>query len=50
MISKQRLEEIEKLGVGIDHNDAFGGKSKGNLHLQRSAKLAKYLAKKNRSG
>ncbi len=44
MITKESLHAIKKLGIGIDHDVAFGGKSKGNQHLQRSAALAEHLA------
>lgn len=46
MIDKESLKAISNLGIEIDHKMAFGGKSKGNKHLFRVVKLAKYLAKK----
>src|ERR1035437_4828642 len=46
MITKETLIKIKKLGIGIDWNDAFAGKSKGNKHLFRVVKLAKYMATK----
>ncbi len=46
MITEESLRAIEELGIEIDHDVAFGGKSKGNQHLRRSAALARYLAQK----
>lgn len=39
-------KKIQRLALDIDHNAAFGGKSKGNKHLLRTAKIARFLAKK----
>jgi hypothetical protein len=47
MISRKTLKQIKALGIRIDHEQAFGGKSKGNKHLYRVVKIATYLAKKN---
>lgn len=49
MISKKHITEIKKLGINIDHEMSFGGKSKGNKHLFRVVKLAKHLAIKARA-
>lgn len=46
MIKQKKIKEIKKLGIKIDHEMAFGGKSKGNKHLFRTVKIAKYLAVK----
>ena len=46
MIHSRYIKEIKKLGIKIDHDMAFDGKSKGNKHLFRVVRLAKYLAKK----
>ncbi len=46
MISKDTLSKIKKLGLKIDHDIAFGGKSKGNKHLLRVVGIAKFLAEK----
>ena len=35
MINKKQLNQIKKLGIKIDHQMAFKGKSKGNKHLFR---------------
>jgi HD superfamily phosphodiesterase len=45
MITQKQLREVKALGVAIDHQMAFGGKSKGNKHLSRVVKLAKHMAK-----
>ncbi len=37
------LKKIKKIGIDIDHNSSFGGKSKGNQHLFRVVKLALFL-------
>ncbi|MDD5068240.1 MAG: HD domain-containing protein [Candidatus Pacebacteria bacterium] len=49
MLNKITLLQIKKLGVEIDWNDAFAGKSKGNKHLFRVVKLAKFMAQKLRA-
>ncbi|MGB0925111.1 MAG: HD domain-containing protein [Minisyncoccia bacterium] len=46
MISAEKLKEIKKLGIEIDHKQAFGGKSHGNQHLFRAVNIAKYLSEK----
>lgn len=46
MINKNTLLEIKQLALKIDYDVAFGGKSKGNRHLSRVVKLAKYMAKR----
>lgn len=45
MITQEVLEEIKIAAQGADWNGAFGGKSKGNQHLVRVAKIAMFLAK-----
>jgi HD superfamily phosphodiesterase len=49
MINKKNIKEIKKLGIKIDHDMAFGGKSKGNKHLSRAVKIAKFLALKEKA-
>jgi len=49
MINQKNIKEIKKLGIKIDHDIAFGGKSKGNKHLFRAVKIAKYLATKTKA-
>lgn len=49
MIDSKSLKQIKELGIKIDHEMAFGGKSKGNRHLYRVVKLAKFLAKKEKA-
>lgn len=44
MITNESLNKIKELGVGIDHDIAFGGKSKGNQHLYRVVSLTNHLA------
>jgi HD superfamily phosphodiesterase len=46
MIDRKKLQKIQKLGIKIDHDQAFKGKSKGNKHLSRVVRVAKFLAKK----
>ncbi len=46
MINQNSISEIKKLGIKIDHDMSFGGKSKGNKHLSRAVKIAKFLALK----
>ncbi|MDO8483175.1 MAG: HD domain-containing protein [bacterium] len=45
MLNKNTLLKIKIQALKIDHDVAFGGKSKGNRHLWRVVKLAKYMAK-----
>lgn len=47
MLNKKTLLKIRKLGVETDWNSAFAGKSKGNKHLFRVVRLAKYMAKQS---
>src|SRR3989344_4148631 len=44
-----QIKKIQRLALDIDHNAAFGGKSRGNKHLLRTAKIARFLAKKTRA-
>lgn len=46
MITNKILKDIKQTGINIDHQMAFGGKSKGNKHLFRVVAIAKYLAEK----
>ncbi len=46
MLDRKTIDKIKKLGIKIDHEQAFGGKSKGNKHLSRVVRVAKFLAKK----
>ena len=46
MLNKKTLLKIKKLALKIDHDIAFGGKSKGNKHLLRVVRIAKFLAQK----
>lgn len=46
MINKDTLLKIKNLALKIDHDVAFGGKSKGNKHLLRVVHIAKFLARK----
>src|SRR3989344_8066061 len=49
MVNQKYIKEIKKVGIRIDHDMAFDGKSKGNKHLFRVVKLAKYLALKSKA-
>lgn len=44
MIDKKTLKKIKDLGLKIDWDDSFGGKTKGSRHLFRIAKIAEFLA------
>jgi len=44
MLNKATLQKIQKLAREIDWNQSFKGKSKGNRHLARTVKIAKFLA------
>jgi HD superfamily phosphodiesterase len=44
MLDKKTLKEIRKVAIEIDHDAAFGGKSKGNKHLERVVRIARSLA------
>lgn len=46
MLNKTTLIKIKKLALNIDHDVAFGGKSRGNRHLLRVVRIAKFLARK----
>jgi uncharacterized protein len=46
MLNKRLLLKIKKLALKIDHDISFGGKSKGNRHLFRVVRIAKFLAQK----
>ena len=46
MLNRETLLKIKKIATKIDHDVAFGGKSKGNKHLSRVIRIAKFLAKK----
>lgn len=46
MLNKNTLLKIKKLALKIDHDVAFGGKSKGNKHLLRVIRIVKFLAQK----
>lgn len=43
---KDTLKKIKNLALKIDHDVAFGGKSKGNKHLFRVVRVANFLADK----
>ncbi len=47
MLNKKVLQKIRKIALDVDHNAAFGGKSKGNKHLERAVRIALFLAKKS---
>lgn len=49
MLNKNTLLKIKKLALKIDHDVAFGGKSRGNRHLLRVVRIAKFLARKTGS-
>lgn len=46
MLDKNTLLKIKNLALKIDHDIAFGGKSKGNKHLLRVVRVAQFLAQK----
>src|SRR3989338_2709918 len=46
MLNKNTLLKVKRLALKIDHDVAFAGKAKGNRHLWRVVKLAKYMAKR----
>lgn len=46
MSKLKEIKKIKELGIKIDHDISFGGKSKGNKHLFRVVELAKFLALK----
>lgn len=45
MISKKQLEKISEFAIDIDWNKTFKGKSKGNRHLFRVVRNAKFLCR-----
>ena len=45
MLDKKTLQKIRNIALTVDHDAAFGGKSKGNKHLQRVVRIAKFLAR-----
>ncbi len=47
MLDKKILRKIQKIAIGVDHDAAFGGKSKGNKHLERAVRIALFLAEKS---
>lgn len=49
MLSKTMMKQIKDHALAMDWNVAFGGKSKGNRHLFRVAKIARFLAKKEKA-
>lgn len=49
MLNKNTLLKIKKLALKVDHDIAFGGKSKGNKHLLRVVRVAKFLAQKTKA-
>ena len=46
MLKKNILLKIKKVALKTDHDVAFSGKSKGNKHLLRVVRVAKFLAQK----
>src|SRR3989338_8840673 len=44
MISGSILQKIKQYAFKTDWDDAFGGASKGNQHLERVVRIAEYLA------
>lgn len=49
MLNKNILQKIRQHAILIDWNQAFCGKSKGNKHLERIVKIAKFLGKKEKA-
>ena len=49
MIDVLNLRKIKSFAIDLDWHKAFGGKSRGNRHLFRVAKIACFLAKKERA-
>jgi len=49
MINTNIINEIKMHAVDVDWNLAFGGKSKGNRHLFRVNKIARFLAQKEKA-
>lgn len=48
MIDKKTLSKIKQFALKLDWGRSFAGKSKGNKHLFRVVKIAKFLAKKEK--
>jgi HD superfamily phosphodiesterase len=46
MIPAEKLERIREYALHMDWNVAFGGKSKGNKHLERTVKIALSLSER----
>ena len=46
MIPAEKLERIREYALHMDWNVAFGGRSKGNRHLERTVKIALSLSKR----
>ncbi|MCK4948561.1 MAG: HD domain-containing protein [Thermoplasmata archaeon] len=46
MIPAEKLERIREYALHLDWNVAFGGRSKGNRHLERTVKIAFALSKR----
>lgn len=46
MLNQDILLKIKKIALKIDHDIAFEGKSKGNKHLLRIVRIARFLAQK----
>lgn len=46
MIPAEKLERIREYALHMDWNVAFGGKSKGNRHLERTVRIALSLSKR----
>lgn len=49
MLNKNILQKIKQRATLIDWNQAFRGKSKGNKHLERIVKIAKFLGEKEKA-
>lgn len=45
---ENRLKIIKEFAIQSDWDNAFGGKTRGNRHLFRVAKIARFLAKKEK--
>ena len=46
IMDKKLLAKIRQAGQHTDWNEAFGGKSKGNRHLERIVNLARFIAQR----
>jgi HD superfamily phosphodiesterase len=44
MVTENQMKKIEEFAIDVDWNIAFGGNSKGNMHLFRVVKTAKLLS------